>query len=157
MKRILAVIVFFAAATSLALGQAVDKQEKTKGEKAGVERILLQMERDGNEATVKKDVATLSELLADDRIGQSPDGLQTKAQAMTDLKSPDQKFDFIKLGDDMKVRVFGDTAVVTGSLEEKSSYKGKDTSGHLLWIDVFVKRQGRWQDVASQATPITKQ
>jgi hypothetical protein len=72
MKRILAVMVFFAAATSLALGQTADKQEKTKGEKADVEQILLQMERDGNEATVKKDVATLSELLADDWIGQSP-------------------------------------------------------------------------------------
>ncbi len=58
MKRILAVILFFAAATSLALGQTADKQEKAKGEKADVERILLQMERDGNAATVKKDVAS---------------------------------------------------------------------------------------------------
>ncbi len=46
--------------------------------------------------------------------------------------------------------------IVTGSLDAKNTYKGKDTSGHLLWIDVFVKRQGRWQDVASQTTPITK-
>jgi hypothetical protein len=59
MKRILAVIVFFAAATSLALGQTADKQETTKGEKADVEQLLLQMERYGNEATVKKVVATL--------------------------------------------------------------------------------------------------
>ena len=99
MKRILAVIVFFAAATSLALGQTTDKPKKTKGKKADVEQILLQMERDGNEATVKKDVATLSELLADDWIGQSPDGIQTKAQAMADFKSEDQKFDAITLGD----------------------------------------------------------
>ena len=156
MKRILAVILFFAAATSLALSQTADQQEKAKGEKAGVKRILLQMEHDGNEATVKKDVATLSKLLADDWIGQSPDGIQTKAQAMAELKSEYQKFDSITLGD-MKVRVFGDTAIVTGSLDAKSTYKGKDTSGHLLWIDVFAKRQGRWQDVASQTTPIAKQ
>jgi hypothetical protein len=45
---------------------------KNEGRKADAEQILLQMERDGNEATVKKDVATLSELLADDWIGQSP-------------------------------------------------------------------------------------
>jgi hypothetical protein len=54
---------------------------------------LQQMERDA--ATVKKDVATLSNLRADDWIGQSPDGIQTKAQAMVDLKSKGQKFDFI--------------------------------------------------------------
>jgi len=40
----------------------------------------------------------------------------------------------------MKVRFFGDTAVLTGSDEEKSSYKGKDTSGRYTWTDVFVKR-----------------
>ena len=104
MQRILAVIVFFAAATSLALGQTADKQEKTKGEKPGVEQILLQMERGGNEATVKEDVATLSELLADDWIGQSPDGIQTKAQAMADLKSEDQKFDSINFKRDLPDR-----------------------------------------------------
>jgi hypothetical protein len=104
MKRILAVIVFFAAATSLALGQTADKQEKTKGEKADVERILLQMGRDGNAATVKKDVATLSKLLADDWIGQSPAGIQPKAQAMADLKSEDQKFDSINFMRDLRDR-----------------------------------------------------
>jgi hypothetical protein len=108
MKRILAVIVFFAAATSLALGQTADKQEATKGEKADVEQLLLQMERYGNEATVKKVVATLSKLLADDWIGQSPDGIQTKAQTMADLKSEDQKFDSINFMRDLlsRSRVF---------------------------------------------------
>ena len=52
----------------------------------------------------------------------------------------------------MKVRVFGNTAVVTGSDDEKSSYKGKDTGGHYVWTDIFVKRNGRWQAVASQGT-----
>jgi len=97
-------------------------------------------------------VATLGRLLADDWVYQGPGGTQTKAQALAALKSDDQSFDFIKLGD-MKVRVFGDTAIVTGSEDEKSSYKGKDTSGHYLWIDVFVKRQGHWLDVARRAPP----
>lgn len=156
MKGVRAVVMFVAAGASLALSQMSDKQEKTKVRRAGVEQVLMQMERDGNEATVRKDVATLDRLLADDWVYQGPDGTQTKAQALAALKSNDQSFDFIKLGD-MKVRVFGDTAIVTGSEDEKSSYQGKDTSGHYLWIDVFVKRQGRWQDVASQSTPIAKQ
>ena len=49
----------------------------------------------------------------------------------------------------MKVRVFGDTAVVTASDTEESSLKGKDTSGKYVWMDVFVMRNGRWQAVAS--------
>ncbi len=131
-------------------------QEKTEGRKVSIEQLLTQTERDGNEATVKKDVATLEKLLADDWVGQSPSGTQTKAQSLADLKSEDQKFDSITLSE-MKVRVFGDTAIVTGGLDAKSTYKGKDTSGHFLWIDVFVKRQGRWLDVASQITPLAKQ
>ena len=150
-KGIFAVVVLVAVTTSLALGQMADKQEKTKDGKASVEQILIQMERDGNEATVKKDVATLDKLIADDWVYQGPDGIQTKAQALASLKSEDQKFDSITLGD-MKVRVFGNTAIVTGAEDEKSTYKNKDTSGHYLWTDIFVKRHGHWQLVASQAT-----
>ena len=55
----------------------------------------------------------------------------------------------------MKVRVFGTTAIVTGSDTEKSTYKGKDSSGKYVWTDVFVERNGRWQAVASQSTKAT--
>jgi ketosteroid isomerase-like protein len=156
MQRILAVVVPVAVATSLALGQTAEKQEKTKGRKARVEQVLMQMERDGNEATAKKDGATLGKFLADDWVYQGPGGTQTKAETLAALESEDQKFDSITLGE-MKVRVFGNTAVVTGSEDEKSSYQGKETSEHYLWTDVFVKRQGHWLLVASQATATAKQ
>jgi ketosteroid isomerase-like protein len=155
MKRILAVAVLVAVATSLALGQMADKQEKTKGGKVSVEQALMQMERDWTEAGLKKDAATLDKILADDWVGQGPTGTATKAQALAELKSGDNKLDSQTLSD-IKVRVFGDTAVVTGSDDEKSSYKGKDTSGHYVWTDVFVKRNGRWQAVASQGTLIAQ-
>ncbi len=156
MKRILAVAVLVAVATSLALGQMADKQEKTKGGKAGVEQALMQMEREWVEAAQKKDAATLDRILADDWVGQGPTGIAKKAEALADLKSGDNKLESITLGD-MKVRVFRDTAIVTGSDDEKSSYKDKDTSGHYTWTDVFVKRQGHWQAVASQSTRLTQQ
>ena len=155
MKRILAVAVLVAVATSLALGQMADKQEKTKGGKAGVEQALMQMEREWVEAAQKKDTATLDRILANDWVGQGPTGATTKSEALADLKSGKGQLESITMGE-MKVRVFGDSAVVTGSDDEKSSYKGKDTSGHYTWTDVFVKRQGRWQAAASQSTLIPK-
>ena len=115
----------------------------------------MQMERDWTEAALKKDTAALDKILADDWVGQSPTGVSTKAQSLADLKSADYKVESQTLGE-MKVRVFGNTAVVTGSDDEKSSYKGKDTSGHYLWTDVYVKRHGRWQAAASQATLMTQ-
>jgi ketosteroid isomerase-like protein len=106
---------------------------------------------DWTEALLKKDSATLDKILADDWVYEGSAGTPTKAQGPAELKSGDNKIDSMTLGD-MKVRVFGDTAVVTGSDDEKSSYKGKDTSGHYICIDVFAKHQGRWQAVASQCT-----
>jgi len=155
MKRILAGAVLVTVATSLALGQMADKQEKTKSG-AGIEQALMQMERDWTEAALKKDAVALDKILADDWVAQGPTGVSTKAEALADLKSGDYKLESQTLGD-MKVRVFGDTAVVTGSDDEKSSYKGHDTSGHYTWTDVYVKRQGRWQAAASQGTRITQQ
>jgi ketosteroid isomerase-like protein len=57
---------------------------------------------------------------------------------------------------EMKVRVFGDSAIVTGSDTEKSTSKGKDVIDKYLWTDVFVKRDGRWQAVASQSTKVAR-
>jgi ketosteroid isomerase-like protein len=124
---------------------------------AKAEKELLQLERDWTQASLKGDATALGKILGDDWVGQGPAGTMTKAQVLAELKSGDNKTDSITLGD-MKARVYGDTAVVTGSDDEKSSYKGKDTSGHYTWTDVFVKRKGHWEAVASQGTlmPATK-
>jgi ketosteroid isomerase-like protein len=111
----------------------------------------MQTEREWVDAAQKKDADTLNRILAEDWVGQGPTGAVTKAQALAELKSGESTLDSITLGD-MKVRVFGDTAVVAGTDDEKSSYKGKDTSGHYTWTDVFLKHQGKWQAVASQST-----
>ena len=120
-------------------------------DRAAVEKKLIQMEKDWTKASLAGDSAALSQILADDWVGQGTWGTFTKAQVLADLKSGDNKLSSITLAD-MKVRVFGDTAVVTSSDDEKSSYKGKDTSGHYVWTDVFVKRKGKWQAVASHGT-----
>jgi len=151
MKRILACVVLITAAASFALGQMSSTEGKSKGGEAGVKTALMQMERDWVDAAQKKDTARLGTILADDWAAQGSSGPSTKAQTLAELKSGDNKLDSITLGE-MNVRVFRDTAVVTGSDDEKSSYKGKDTSGHYVWTDVFVNRKGHWQAVASQNT-----
>jgi ketosteroid isomerase-like protein len=145
MHRLLVLAVVVATVATFATGQG-----------GKIEQSLMQMEREWVEAAQKKDGDTLGRILADDWVGQGPTGTVTKAQALAELKSGDSKLESITLGD-MKVRAFGDTAVVSGTDDEKSSYKGKDTSGHYTWTDVFVKRQGKWQAVASQSTRITEQ
>jgi len=56
--------------------------------------------------------------------------------------------------DNMKVRIYGDAAVLTADRRSKGSLHGTDTSGYQRMIRVLVKKHGRWQAVAYAATPI---
>ncbi len=143
-------LVFFSVVTMaimslLTMGFAAD---------AKTEAALTQMEKDWGQAMVKNDEATLHRLMADDWSMTTPDGaVQTKTEALADLKSGNLKFESTEV-DDIKVRVFGNTAVVTGHSRDKSTYKGKDVSGEYRFTDVFVKRNGKWQAVATQVTQV---
>jgi ketosteroid isomerase-like protein len=118
----------------------------------GTEQAIVQMEKDWTETAMKHDAAPLERIVADDWAGFNWDGAKgTKAQLIADVKSGNYKIESVTF-DPIKVRVFGDTAVATGGDTEKSQYNGKDASGHYMWTDVYVKRNGRWQAVASQNT-----
>lgn len=131
---------------------AVKKKTSTKS----VASILMQMERDWSQAGLKKDFKTLDRIMADDWVSIDSQGqATTKAQTLAAMKSNDASQQAIALGE-MKVRVFGTAAIVTGTDVEKGSYKGQDSSGKYAWMDVFVKRNGRWQAVASQSTKIER-
>ena len=116
------------------------------------EQAIAQMEKEWTEAALHRDTAAVERIVADDWAGINWDGAKyTKAQLLDDLKSGTVAAQSITM-DPVKVRVFGDTAVSTGGDTEKSTYKGKDSSGHYLWTDVYTKRNGKWQAVASQST-----
>ena len=103
-------------------------------------------------AILKGDASASERHLADTYVFTGPDGtVENKAQAIADLKSGDLKLQSASL-DDAKVQIYGDTAVVTYSSNDKGTYKVKDISGKTRWTDVFVKHNGRWQLVASHGT-----
>ena len=141
---------------SLLVAMLLPVFEPAKADTASVEQTLMQMERDWAQAGIKKDASAIDKIVADDWSGIDYEGTTyTKAESLADLKSgvsTTQSYDF----GPMKVRVFGNTAVVTGTDTEKSTYKGKDTSGKYAWMDVYVMRNGRWQAVASETTKIGK-
>jgi ketosteroid isomerase-like protein len=75
-----------------------------------------------------------------------------RAGDLADLKGPNPMTSCVD--DDVKVRVYGDTAVVMGRGRRSGMFKGapfKDRE--ITYTDVFVRRNGRWQCVASQGTP----
>jgi len=158
MKRVLAIVALIVAASPLALSQTAQSQsgQATSSGQQGVEQELIRLEREAVQALIKRDISVLESFTAEDYTGTSPDGMfYTRAQARDSVTSGDYALESAEL-DDMKVRVYGDTAVLTGRSTEKSRYKGQDVSGQYRFIDVFVKQGGRWRVVASQATRIAQ-
>jgi ketosteroid isomerase-like protein len=127
-------------------------QDGRSQDSSAVELAIIQLEKDWVQAALKKDAGAMDRIVADDWIGIAFDGTTlTKAVVLNDLKSGTTVSHTIELGP-LKVRVYGDTAIVNGSSTEKSTWQGKDTSGHYMLVDVFVNRNGRWQVVSSQVT-----
>ena len=76
----------------------------------------------------------------------------TKAEAVRMCKAPEAVIDTLT-SDNISVRRYGDTAVVTGRTTATTAGPDRQTVS-LRFTDVFVRRDRRWQAVASQATPI---
>jgi ketosteroid isomerase-like protein len=119
-----------------------------------VEDQLKKMEKDRAAAVVKADVATLEKLTSDDYILINANGqLSDKATTMNNIKTGNIKITANEVSD-LKVRVYGNTAVVTGKSDAKGSIGGRDLKGPVMFTRVYVKKNGKWQSVAFQQTPI---
>ena len=82
--------------------------------------------------------------------------VETKAQFLEAFKNGSRKYDPIKL-EDMSVRVFGSSAVVTGKFNLKAYVRGKTIEGVNRFGLVLVKTQNGQQVVSFQATAVLQQ
>jgi ketosteroid isomerase-like protein len=121
-----------------------------------VEQELIKQENEWADAWVKSDVAFYDRITADDYTWTSPWGwVATKASDLVLLRSGDDVVKSWALAD-MKVRVYGDAAVVTGRDTIKETYKGKDVNGQHRWTHMWIKRAGCWQCVAGHSSEIAQ-
>src|SRR5580658_5215219 len=103
------------------------------------------------QAMMKKDATALSKVLSDDLTYTHSSNLhQDKAAVIESLKGKAvvEAIDFKNL----KVRVYGNTALVTGDADFRSNTAGVVTVSKLNVLHVFVKGPQGWQLVARQAT-----
>ncbi len=151
MQRILAVTVT-AAAVLVANAGPVAAQAASS---AAVEEQIKKIEKDRFAAVTRADVAALDAVTSDDYTLIDRNGrVRDKAQTMNGIKTGDIKITANEVSD-LKVRVYGDTAVVTGRADTKGTIGGRDVSGPMLFTRVYVKKNGRWQSVAFQQTAIS--
>jgi ketosteroid isomerase-like protein len=121
--------------------------DTTKDEKA-----VLSIDGERAEAQIKQDAATLDRLLSDDLTYVHASGLvQSKAEFIADLQSSKRVYKSIT-NSDVKVRVLQGTAIITSKSEINVSFDGKENDLSLQVIEVYAKRNERWQLIAYQST-----
>jgi hypothetical protein len=115
---------------------------------AGEEQQIEQLERDRQDAFVRGDIAALDRETAGDYTTINGSGkLSTKPRMMENLRQGKTKVLSVKLSD-LKARVYGNTAVLTGDYRDVHVRDGVQRETHALFTRVFVKSDGRWQAVA---------
>lgn len=105
-------------------------------------------------AEVKGDVAALDHILADEFVNYNEDGKQIDKKQTLAMFRASQLHVSTGHSEDMRVRLYGDVAVVTMRYLQSGTAQGRPINGDLRIMDVFVRRDGRWQCVAEQATKV---
>jgi len=144
------------AISSLALAQEAAKEAAPAAAAPGIPPALAERIRAYTDAVVKRDVAALEDLWADDYAFVNPHGnLVTKKQRLENVKSGKTALE-VTARQNERVQTYGDTVVTAGRITLKGRYGGKATAGEYRSLMVWVNQQGRWRLAANQLTPIAR-
>lgn len=113
---------------------------------------LRKLETVWNDAHVHGDADALERLWGDDlEVAVPKMSVMTKAQALAFARSGRMKFQKYETSD-LRIRVFGDAAVVTGRLQRARTLNGQSVEDNWRFTKVYVRRSGNWQVVAFHAS-----
>lgn len=122
--------------------------------KLKIEQELRQMNDEWVKALVRGDAETLNRIMAEDFFFAYPMEGDDKAQFVGDITSGDIRVEYLNR-ENVTVRIWGNTAILTAKDSAKWFYQGRDFSGHYKIVHVYSQRDGRWQLVSVQACPIS--
>jgi uncharacterized protein (TIGR02246 family) len=158
MKRSLAVVLLILAHQDAHLGMA--QQTAAPARSLGPPdqiALLMKMEEARVQAGVRKDIEAVAAASADEYLQIDFNGdVRDKAAAMERIKAPSAFQLKSNTLDDMVVRIYGDTAVVTARSTPTGTLDGRDFSQPVRYSRVYVKRDGRWQVVTFQMTRVAE-
>lgn len=119
------------------------------------EKAVVALEQQWLQAQKTNNPDLLAPLLAEKFINTSTEGkVSNKAETLATYKDVKWASAEIK---DVKVTVFGDTAIATGAFFGKGTESGKPLDVRERWTDTWMKMpDGKWQCIASQGSPIAK-
>ena len=154
MNRMIVITALSVALAPLALGQT---KSARRAETERVVESIRRLDEERIQAQIHADAAALNRIYADDFIGIGPSGtVRTKPQVLADFTSHDLSFQSITT-DEVRIRVYGNTAVETGRTITVGQDKGKVVPRDNRFTRVWVMRQGRWRLVANHYSTLIGQ
>ena len=155
MNHMLSIVLLITLGTTFTPARA---EKKARPPIRAVEAELIELERKLSEALVREDATVLNRLWSKDLVFTFPNGrVSNKAQRLTGQKPSAQSAQSTNTNDEVKVHLYGNTAVVT----VLSTWKGKagtqEYSDQYQATHVWVKQQGLWQLVAAHVSQVKKQ
>jgi hypothetical protein len=114
------------------------------------EQEIIGLFENGDRALMTADVGEMERIYAEDYLQADESGqLSSRADVVRNVRSG--KIRFLSMNSTgRRVRLFGDFAVVRGSEEDEVEREGAVVVVRYLYMDVVVRRDGRWQILASQ-------
>jgi ketosteroid isomerase-like protein len=113
------------------------------------EKELIRIQEDLHVAYLRHDARFVAQLLSEDFLAIDANGNgYDRTKQLKDLSDP-TVCEYITPFD-MRVKVYGDAAVVTGRTKAKCRTEGADVQISTRWTDVFVRRDHKWRWVAAQ-------
>jgi uncharacterized protein (TIGR02246 family) len=143
----------FAILVALAVGlDGHPAATEPPAEAAGAAAAVRKLEREWLDAYEKHDADAMDRIVADDFTITFPDGrVQTKPQLMAEIRlprKPDQPAPKFST-EGVTARVYGETVVLTGTVITDLRRGGEAVRHRARYTDTYVRRDGRWQVVAS--------
>jgi ketosteroid isomerase-like protein len=118
-----------------------------------IEQHLRQLNDEWVKAVVRGDGEVLNRIMADDFIFTYPLEGDDKAQFIADVTAGDLKVEHLSR-EQLSVRVFGSTAILSARDSATWLYHGRELSGQYRVLLVYTNREDRWQLCAVQACPM---
>jgi len=113
---------------------------------------LSRLDTAWNEAHLRGDADALDRLWADDLVVTVPNmPVMTKPDVLGFARSGRSKFQRYETSD-LRVRVYGDAAVVTGRVQRTRTFKDRPVEDDWRFTKVYVRRAGQWRVVAYHAS-----
>ena len=129
---------------------SIAAQDARHDRDAKIEQELRKLVQSWDEAFVKADTATLDRLLAKEF---SFVGGLKKVDYLASFKSRPNDAVASAVSTDIEVQVYGDTAILTGLDTITGKNKGESYTSKWLYLDVWVRRDDRWQCVKTYSAP----